>query len=70
MDVSIAFGEMDFGANAGRRLAEGCLARCERLPGLLFDHRTSEDVCVTNVDFREDLFIEHQNGLGVDHLWS
>jgi hypothetical protein len=26
LDVSFAFGEMNFGANAGRSLAEGCLA--------------------------------------------
>jgi hypothetical protein len=43
-ELSVAFGEMDFGTNAGRSLAEGCRARCERLPGLLLDHRTSQCV--------------------------
>jgi hypothetical protein len=43
-DVSIALGEMDFGANAGRSSAEGCLARGERLPGLPLAHRTPKCV--------------------------
>jgi hypothetical protein len=62
-DVSIAFGEMSFGRNAARGLADGCPAHCERLRRLLFDHRTSKCVSVTIAEFLGDSSIDRQNGL-------